>query len=360
MKTRFLLPLLFLFILNSCKQEPKQKPVVKKAVAKPKISGTGEVKKTIQYSEKELLAFMDSVAKLPQKELMNRVTRQTDSIFKDKKDINRQLSETEFQQLKQAIKDSMIDIKLAKKIFGDFVPETYDYIPKGKTFIIPFFFDKNKNDFNEYAISLAYPTDMSDNNFYFFKGNTLLSKLTIYFRYDLELEHYKDSNNKTVIYYKENYVSGTGIWWYNYYFYQYDGNRLIPILNQLQEGNLQSLGLRTFWLQSEIVKKKPLTIKMVYYQKLFDTVSYKNERFIANDSTFVKYNWDAKTKTLIGDYAHSKISQAEILSCSLEENNELLFINTFYKKLKKELENPKGKRMVLYYLNEIKNSYANK
>jgi hypothetical protein len=353
------LPIIIAFAMFfSCKKEETKiatpKPVVKPATTK-------EEEKTIpqiQYSEKELIAFMDSVAKLPSQPLQDKVSFRTDSIYKIQTNFDRQLSSLEFKQLKQAIKKEKIDLKFAERIFGKYTSDTSD-VSEGKVPITLFSFDKNKSDYNEFALALGWIHEFDGNNLYFFKSGKLISKLIFHYRYDFELEHYKDKDGKTIVYHKENFQSGVGIWWYNYYFYQYDGDRLIPILNEVENSNLTWPGFRLLWIQSTVVKTNPLTLKMVYHQELFDTSRVETESKLINDSTFVKYNWNERTKKLEGDYAHSKISKPEILSYYLEDN-ELLFINTNYKLLKKELANPAQKARVLYYLNSAKNYCRNK
>lgn len=351
--------ILFLLVISmvSCKQESPKKPLPKKPtkVLHDKNNDEKPIPE-IRYTEKELLAFMDSIAKLPLKPLEDKVAFQSDSIFRSQKDYDKNLSKSEFTRLKNAIKNEQIEIDFAKTIFGNFVPGQYHSIEKGKTPIMLYSFDKNKNDFNEFAICLDYPVESDHFYLYFFKSSRLLCRIKIYFRYEFELEHYKDTNNKTVIYYKENYMTGSGVWWYNYYFYLYDDQRLIPILNEVQESNLQSMGLRTLNLKTEIVKTKPLTIKMVYYQQLFDTIDFYKTPKIIDDSTFVTYNWNQKTKMLVGDYAHSKLlNKASVLSYYLERDSELLFIRSSYEILKKGLKNPAKKRAILTYLNTVKN-----
>jgi len=80
---------------------------------------------------------------------------------------------------------------------------------------------------------------------------------------------------------------------------------------------------------------------------------------IINDSTFVQYNWNEQTKTLQGQYKDSKISKPQILSYYLEDN-ELLFVNAYYKSLKLALVDKTKRKSVLNYLKEIKNHYNKK
>ncbi len=141
------------------------------------------------------------------------------------------------------------------------------------------------------------------------------------------------------------------------YFYKYFDDKLIPVLNELENGNQQFVwGPRAFWFKTKIVKTTPLTLKMVYYQEFYDSTG--NAYKIINDSTFVKYLWDEKSKTLVGNYSKTKINKPQILSYYLG-NNEIQFVNAYYKTLKASLLNKKKKKYTLDYLNQVKNHFEN-
>jgi hypothetical protein len=181
----------------------------------------------------------------------------------------------------------------------------------------------------------------------------------------LDLKYFKDIDGKTVVYYRGEFTEGSGIWWYNFFFYKYDGDKIIPVLNELQNANLlqpSPWGARELWLESTVQKTNPLTIKMVYHQKLPDTLLSDTDNatragsgpMIVNDSTIVKYVWNEKTKTLDGQFAGSKITRAQILSYYLIDN-ERLFINANYKKLKALLLDKTTRKATLNYINLVKN-----
>lgn len=356
-KMKTYLPLVLLIVFSSCKPSIKKESIAEKP---PKTNAVEQPSTEIKYPEKVLVAFMDSIAQLPLKPLMDKVDYPTDSLFKSQENIGRQLTQQQFKKLKLAIKSEQINIGFAESIFGKFPIDTMD-VKKGKVTIQLFSFDKNKTDYNEFAVVLGWPQDFMLTNVYFLKGDKLLSRIALNFRYELEIKNFRDSEGKTVVYYKQNYESGSGIWWYNYYFYKYDGEKFIPVLNELENANMTWPGFRNVWLESTIVNTNPLTLKMVYHQR-FDWSLEDNEKddkddaFIVNDSTFVKYDWDQNTKTFVGDYAHSKISKAEILTYYLEEN-EFLFIKTHYRLLQLRLANKNQKAAVLDYLNGIKNRH---
>jgi len=314
---------------------------------------TNENKKSIQYTEQQLEMFLDSIGKLPLKPLMDKASFMTDSIFENQQQLDILVKDSDFEKLKRGCYAEQLDVKTVKAIFGDIKIDS-TYLKNGMIPLTFVSFDKNKNDFKEFAVCPGYADAGGSCKMYFFSDNKIIAKHNIYHRYGLELEHYKDIDGRTVVYYKENYGSGSGIWWFNFYFYKYYDNQLIPILNELENANLQfPWGIRVLWFESTIQKTNPLTLKMVYYQAFSD--SEESPKFI-NDSTIVQYTWDEKTKTLVGNYDKSKISKAQILTYYLEDN-EILFINAYNELLKNNLKDSIFRQPTLNYLNDVKNYY---
>lgn len=313
-------------------------------------------KSEISYSDLQLEKFLDSVGNLPTNQLINKVAFKSDSVFKNKIQINKVISNSDFNKLKKAIQSNQLDFNVAMTIFSKTDGESNNY--ESNTIPLTFYsFDNNDNDFEEFAICLGYPNLDWNSELYFFKSNKLISKHKINHRYGLELKHFKDVDGKTVVYYKENYQSGSGIWWYNYYFYKYYDNDLIPILNELENTCLEfPWSIRVLWFESFIEKTNPLTLKMVFNQAFSDSIVSK--KFI-DDSTFVQYNWDEKSKTMIGDYQKSKITKPKILSYYIEDN-ELLFINSHYEILKKNLNDKNLRIHTFNYLTQVKEYYESK
>ncbi|MEZ2334842.1 hypothetical protein AB6735_04370 [Mucilaginibacter sp. RCC_168] len=356
--------LLLFSMLIGCNN--KQKPVEKKssshvpAISKP-TSNTPP--KKIQYSDQQLEQFLDSVGHLPTQPLAAKTAFWADSIFKNQAQLDSVISLSDFKKLKQATHTGAIDILTARRIFGnkkiDSACNEESVLLTYKEGLIPvvyYPFDKHKADFNEYAICIGAPTHCENAYLYFFKGNKIIARHNGSSRYGLNLEHYKDTDGKTVIYYKEEFDDGSGIWWNNYFFYKYDGDKLIPVLNELQNGNLTISVGRAFWLESFVQKTNPLTIKMVYYDQFpvsSDTTDFGPD--IINDSTIVKYNWNEQLKIFQGDYKNSKISKPQVLSYYLTGDDDIIFINAYYKTLRAALLDKVKKKRTLYYLNEVKN-----
>ena len=366
---------LMLCVLVGCTHQSK--PVVKK-VHPPKTVDTSSAdaddEKKIHYSDQQLESFLDSVGKLPTQRLADKVAFGADSVFKDQMALDTMISSKDFEIIKRAAHKGVMHVKTATRIFGN-KHISYDCTTKSvllnykKGFIpvVYYPFDKDTTQFNEYAVCIGDPGHCLSAALYFFKGNRIIALHDGYNRFAPDLEHYKDADGKTVIYYGKGFDSGSGIWWNNFFFYKYDGNKLIPILDELQNGNRQNFfwGPRVMWLESTVIKTDPLTIKMVYYQYLSSTNPYYKsdnrdaDPKIIDDSTSVQYTWNEQAKTLDGQYKSSKISKPQILSYYLQDN-ELLFVNAYYKTLKHALLNKTKRKAVLNYLNEIKNHYSKK
>ncbi|NHA04323.1 hypothetical protein G7092_10975 [Mucilaginibacter sp. HC2] len=361
MKKLFYLSLILMLISCNNRQKSVEKNIHLPGRATSKPANNTPPKK-VQYSDQQLEQFLDSIGHLPTQALADKAAFWADSIFKNQAKIDIVISASDFKKLKKAVHTKVIDVLTARRIFGnkaiDSACNEASVLLTLKAGLIPvvyYPFDKHKSDFNEYAICIGDPTHCANAYLYFFKGNKIISKHNGYSRYGLDLEHYKDSDGKTVVYYKEEFDDGSGIWWNNYFFYKYDGDKLIPVLNELQNGNLQSSELRAFWLESFVQKTNPLTIKMVYYDQFsIPTDSGDFGPNIINDSTIVRYNWNEQLKIYQGDYKNSKINKPQVLSYYLA-SDDLLFINAYYKTLKATLFDKVKKKRTLYYLNQVKN-----
>lgn len=358
-KMRSIYYILTLFILTNCGNGQGQNQNVELKTS----DATETDNKEIRYTDQQLENFLDSIGRISPLHWTYSVAFAADSTFKNQIQMNKVISQNDFSKLKRAVLevdeiDRTIDIKTAKSIFDEINEVDSSFITEDRIPLTFISFDKRKDDLNEYAIALGYPSMSWSCVLYFFKGNKIIAKHNIYHRYGLELEHYKDTDNRTIIYYKENFGSGTGIWQFNFYFYKFYEDKLIPILNELQNGNLNGWGSRrSFWLEAFVTNTRPLTLKMVYNQELYDTTDSAPK--IINDSTFVQYTWDEKTRSLVGNYEKSKINKFQILTYYLADN-ELLFINTHYSTLKGCLKDKEKRNVVLDYLNDIKNYYENK
>jgi hypothetical protein len=368
---RKIIYLFAVFIIISCNNN--QKSDSKKVSTKKSTSNLPKHPIKIQYTDQQLNFFLDSVGRLPTQSLAEKAAFGVDSVFKNQPQLDTTISLGDFNKLKHAVQKGVIAVKTARRIFGnnkiDSACNEKSVLLTYKSGLIPVIyypFDKNRNVFNEYAICIGDPEHCENAYLYFFKGNRIIAKRNGYNRDGLDLHYYKDADRRTVIHYKVEFDRGSGIWWYQFFFYKYDGNKLIPVLNIPQNINLlqpSPWGVRELWFESFVQKTNPLVIKMVYHQQLPDTVQYDHFTtdpnlgpMIVNDSTVVQYTWNDNKKVLEGHYEQSKIRRSEILSYYFEDN-ELLFINAYYETLKTLIRDKTKKKSALHYLNEVKNYY---
>lgn len=302
----------------------------------------------IEFTDQQLEGFLDSIGSLSPDPFVAQASFYVDSIFEGKQGLDILIGDELYVKLKLACIQKRLDIKTAIAIFKDIkIDSTYrDSIPL--TYIS---FDENEYDFSEFAVC---PVSTFDEAFYFFSANRMIAKLHIGIREGSGLRHFRDVDNKTVVYYEEDFQRGSGIWWTQFFFYKYYKNRLIPILNEVQNSNLRyPWGRRNLWFQSTIIKTCPLTIKMVYDQSFSDS---GEDPYIIADSTIVYYTWDEQLLKMQGNYDNSRISKTQILTY-YHNGNEILFINVYYQKLKELLRSHEVQMQVLEYLNDVMNFY---
>lgn len=308
---------------------------------------------TIIYPDTVLVQFLDSVGHLPTATLMTAPAHYSDSLFYNQQSINKCISTTDLAVLKEACRNKYIDTGDARRIFPgiDHIIDSqfagYETIP-----IRLYSFGSNKYSFTDFAILPGDDTRW-DCDLYFFRKDRLLAKHNIYHHYGLEIAHYKDADHRTVVYYKRNYMSGTGISWYNYHFYKFYDTVLAPVLNEIASAYVgQPWSYREANMHATIVQKNPLTIKMVYGQDI--ARDYNHQLTIQrDDSVMVHYRWDAARRRYEPVYG-GKLSKQKILTYYLEQN-DLLFLNTNYKLLKRYLGNKRKRSEVLFYINRVKN-----
>ena len=307
-----------------------------------------------RYSSLQLEQYLDSVGHLSAQQLMQQASAYADSVFRYPQSLESPVSNSDLSIIKQACDSGLMDTTIAKRIFPGLVIDTENR--NGNNVDLSFIPLDNKALHDLFAVSLVSGYGRSC-QLYFFRGNAIISKHNIYHHYGLELEHYKDETGKTVCYYKVAFMTGTGIWWFQYNFYRYEGNLLRPILSELQNANYHygACDKHLLWLESTIISKHPLTIKMVYYQEIPKV--YCAHLRIVNDSTVVTYHWNAKSQLLEGDYRHSKLSRQKIFTYYLNED-ELLFIRTYYSILKGNLRDKKKRGATLHYLRLVRGGYG--
>ncbi len=322
-------------------------------------------KDEIKYTDKQLEIFLDSVGQFPTQPLADTVAFYGDSVFNHlTENVNRQIPPADFELLKKAALAGAIEARTARRIFGELIVDStctakglLDSVKKGSVYLEYIPFNKDSTKFDEFAVRVGDMKHCAGSMLYFLKGNHIIAKQDGYSRAE-GVSYHEAADGHALVCREYEFGSGTGAWWDNLFFYKYDGYKLIPVLNELGNGNLQNIrpGSRIKWLESFVQKTNPLTIKMVYYLQFPDTAGVDYAPRILNDSTSVQYFWDEQSKTLKGRYQQSKIIRAQILTYVLQDN-DLLFINTYNNLLKKALQTKANRRPVLNYLNEVKNDY---
>lgn len=297
------------------------------------------------FSDAQIMTFLDSVAQLSVDSLMEKSASIPDSIFKNQFSLNNKLSLWQDLRLKAAAKKGNIDLHLAQKIITDLQIDTA-YVEKGRVDIALYPFKKMK----EFAFTLGDQDHSSECDLYFYKSGKIVARHHIRHRYGLQLEHFTDTGGNTVVHYKENFMSGSGILWYNTYFYQICDTELIPVLNCLQNANLQyPWGQRILVFESEIIKTEPLTVKMSYWVDF--SIPYPSVSFISGCDT-IQYDHDPVKNEYLPDYSNSSLSEARILSYYLI-NNELLFIRGYSQDLKDAFTKSESRDPALNYLDSV-------
>lgn len=317
----------------------------------------------VQYSDEELIALLDSIGHLNPNSWTEELASIVDTVLNSPIQLNKQLSPKDFKELKATLKDSgkntAIDLDLAKRIFPQLEIDSSlaaDAASMENKLSIDFYtFDKNANDFNEFAISI-YDGPSWDNDVYFFKSDKVIAKHEIFHHYGFELKHFKNEINETVIYYRVNYGSGTGIWWDQFNFYRYDTDKLLPTLTEIRDINLQyPWSIRAYRIESSILSTKPLKLKFVFDNQITD--ASENQIDFINDSTVIKHKFNTIKKIYEPEFTDTKLNKLKLLTY-FHADNELLFVNANYDLFKKELSgNDQARRQaVMSYLLKLKNS----
>lgn len=311
--------------------------------------------RTQKYIEAELLSFLDSIGHIDPDIWVDSVRFTVDSVLQNQIQLNNQLSPKDLAVVMASKNTGKLDFAVAERIF----PSLKNYENIGSKMVdnellIRFYpFANGGANFDEFAILIGDPNGMSwSNEVYFFKGNTIIARHDVFHRYGIEIEHFKNKEGETVIYYNVNYGSGTGIWWNAYHFYKYQGNKIIPLLTELKNINLQfPWSIRSYHIDSEILSKNPLKMKFVYENQFVGAEQIVD---FVRDSAIAVYVYNAEMKKYEPQFQKTGYNKYKQLSYYIEDN-ELLFVNAFYRELKADLDsNDNEKRDAVYlYLNEL-------
>jgi len=308
----------------------------------------------VQYSRADLLQFFDSIGNSDCSHLKLDLIKDADSVFSNTSSINQIISVSDFEKLKRATKLGKLDLKTAKGIFK--FPLDSHFIKNDSVEISYFPFDKIKSKFGKFALVIGSFSGSWENDIYFFDGMKVLSKHHNFHKNGDGISWFVDSDGNTVIYYRENFGGGSGIWQYNFFFYKYSNGGLIPALNILENGNLHfsSEDFRHFWFETFVVSTVPLKLKFVFSYELSDR--HNNWIEVKKDSTEVDFLWDRKSATYIGQFPDD-LNLTQIYSYFIGSNVDLYTICIDNKYLRSILfgQDSVKSNLVYIYLNKIKN-----
>ncbi|MCL2074397.1 MAG: hypothetical protein FWH18_10770 [Marinilabiliaceae bacterium] len=362
--------IILLIILVSCQNQSAKKSVLTENDPEQENEKVDKIENLenenrpyITYSEFELRLFLDSIGQLNPDLLAKGMTKKVDSVLNNQTTLNHELSTADFEKLKTASKEQLIDIDFAKKIFPNFQFDSdLRKFRQDKKIPIEFYsFDKNEYDFNEFVISIR--TDFGKGDVYFFRNKKIIAKHAVYYRYHLDLKHFKDENNQTVIYYKLFYESGSGICWIQFNFYKYQNDKITPLLTEIHDITYQWLYPRMVSIKSTIVNERPLQLQFVYENHFCDPTSDENVVFdcprieFIKDSTIVTYNIDTQSGIYVPNFTGTKLDRNKLLSYFLINESHFLFVNTHYNLFSDGLnsKDDKLRNAILIYLNQLKN-----
>jgi hypothetical protein len=306
----------------------------------------------IQYSEKDLWTFLDSVGNADLTPGVQSLRNTVDSVLEHPVRLHKILRKLDYEKLKTQLKEEAIDLELALRIFP-LLEFDSSFLIQEEKYKLPVMYIPFQNGADEFAVAIGHD-GVGRNDVYFFKGNKILAKHNIYHRYGLDLKFLRDEAQQLIVYYKVNYGSGTGIWWHQYNFYRYEKEQLRPVLTEIQNINLQfPWSIRAYWIQASVVNERPLKIKFVYNNQFYDTLALYD--FI-DDSTIVTYYTNTTTGMYEADFTNSSLNPQKLLSY-FHADNELLFIQAHYGQFKEQLTTGTTamKQAILDYLNEVKN-----
>lgn len=345
---RYLSPLFALVLAGCGSRDPARHPSARATAALDSILTATEPVPAGWQPE----AFLDSVGRLPIAPLIADATQYADSVFIHQPMQSRVFSAADIQLLKQAQLTGFLKIQVARRILGDTsislrsnaAIEEDSISAQGlvRVSYLPFGAD-------EYGLDVGV-SGHQGSAMYFFKGNRLIARHETPYIYGQSLKYYRDAEGHTVVYYIYGFLRGSGNWWNQYFFYRYEGNRLVPVLSELQNGNqtgFSDMGARDYWLEATVQQTNPLTLKMVYHVEMPDTAAAAPR--VLNDSTLVVYRWNRQAGRLEGQYHHSKITYPQVLSYYASDT-DLLFVHAYSARLKQALADSVRRPAIRRYL----------
>ena len=376
----FWLIILSALLLTAChiresdsKNIPHNDTTVPEARAIPEHSGREEIRPK-EYSDQEvaeLTSLLDSIHRLDLRVYRYNLRKPMDSTFRSMKNLNKTLSNEDYKKLIQYCDSGKINLAFAKRILPFKIKkETIaspdeELIKKERSIYMGVYsFDSTQSYYNEFAIRLGYyPMNWSD-EVYFFKGNKIVAYQEIYHRYGLDIKSFRDSDGNTVVYYRANFVSGSGLLHYNCFFYKYLNSELRPVLNiasEMHDATFSPIFYRE--LNEEVVKEAPLTIQYVSHIILADKAQYPNidTSIFGHDTTNIVFDWNGDSKIFEARDTNNLLNKISP-DYSPTDFRGYCLLQDYYPKFKAILNGPKGKARnnVLFTLLELKHRESHK
>ena len=344
---------LFLLFFFSCSNH-QQSEIERKAERIANDEYIASISKKLDHSvvrasEPALNNFLDSVYNLKNAEPERKPMYFEDSIFRSRVNMSLIINDEDFEILKMGAKNGKLDLLTANKIFKHSIDSTYI---SGNHVTISFLpFNSNKA-FNEFGICIGDYQFSMENDVYFFNKNRVIAYHHIYHRYGLDIYSFRDKDKRTTIYYRQNFGGGTPNWQFNSFFYKYIDDKLEPVLNIPESSNHEAFDGHNYSLESQILKKSPLTIGYFYSQEITDSPNKTLK--LMNDAAIVQFLWDENKLAYTSKYS-DKFSYRNLLSYVHYDPSYV--IKSYYPFLKTILagKDTVKKNIVLNYLDHIKN-----
>lgn len=154
-----------------------------------------------------------------------------------------------------------------------------------------------------YGVYQGLPTMSFENDFFLIwksraaNNYTVAGPISNFHRYGPSLNSFINENGELIIYFVENFGSGSGVWQFHYFFYKLSVGEIKPVLNWLQRSTFSWPHIRGFNFEIDILSYSPLIIRNNYSNylkghpgdRLNCTVS---EVQILDESILVEFYWD--------------------------------------------------------------------
>lgn len=275
------------------------------------------------YTQAQLISFMDSLSKENPAKWEAEAQKFANEDYADLKwDGKKDMDKTTLLQFKKAMAGSEIHTELAQK----WLPDLDSQWVSLKKIPLRLHYGKANSPAGPWIFSLGDQADMEwDAMIYFLSEKGLLAHRNVMHRYGLgDIASFKGPNGFPIVHFRVNFDSGTGVWRWNEYYYEFRPDTVIPVFNHLQNSNLAHYSYRNWWWETTLVSQDPFRLKVVAHISLPDTADVPNNFF--SDSTFVEPVWNAAVNQYEWPYQPPVWTQMRMLSFVQGETEQFLFL----------------------------------